>query len=229
MKLTRYFNHVRCLLMIGIVSLGNVYAQDVNPKIAQAISAVTAQEAVELATNEVLSLIETSREYANSDPERFYTEAEVLLRPVIDFPRFARNVMGVHYKRASPEQRERFAESFKWSLVRTYALALTEFHSGEVNVLPPRRKSRNPNKVNVSMEIKLQGSSYSAVYVMQRKDDVWKMQNLIIEGVNIGLNYKSQFSAAMKKTEYAGDLDAVISAWTNFIGASEKTATNAGQ
>ena len=40
-------------------------------------------------------------------------EVEALLSQVVDFDSFARSVMAVHYRKASPEQRERFAETFK--------------------------------------------------------------------------------------------------------------------
>jgi len=194
------------------------YASDV---VEQAIRSETAEQAVALATDEVLELITAGKEYADAEPERFYTEVEALLRPLIDFTRFARNVMGPYYRQADAEQRDRFAESFKWSLVRTYALALTEFGKGEVAVVPPRKAPRDPDRANVTQEIKHQGKVYMVVYRMRRQDEAWRMQNLIVEGVNIGLNYKSQFSAAMKDPQYGGDMDAVIAAWVNVIEAEE--------
>ena len=194
-----------------------------NDAINKAINAPTAEQAVELATQEILGLIETGKSYAEDDPERFYTEVEAMLRPLIDFPRFARNVMGAYYRKADDAQRERFAESFKWSLVRTYALALTEFGGGEIEVLEPRRPPRDPNKVGVTMEIQQNGNVYVVVYQMQRDASAaWRLRNLVIEGVNIGLNYKSQFAAAMKDPANGRDLDAVIDAWTEVIEAGEK-------
>jgi phospholipid transport system substrate-binding protein len=202
-----------------------------NPRIAAVVAATrseSAEQAVDLATKQMLDLIKEGQAYVEQDPERFYVEVEALFSPLIDFPRFARNVMGVYYKQADTAQREGFAESFKWSLVRTYALALTEFHNGQVAVLEPRQKPRDPDKVNVTQEIVYQGKTYVVVYRMQRKKEQWQLQNLIIEGVNVGLNYKSQFAAAMKDPQYGGDLDAVIDAWTKFIeqdsAAEEPTA-----
>jgi len=189
--------------------------------VEQAIRAETAEQAVALATDEVLDLILAGKVYADAEPERFYAEVEALLRPLIDFPRFARNVMGPYYRQATAEQRDRFAESFKWSLVRTYTLALTEFGNGDVAVVPPRQAPRDPERVNVTQEIKHQGRVYMVVYRMRRVDEAWRLQNLIVEGVNIGLNYKSQFSAAMKDPQYGGDMDAVIDAWVNFIETEE--------
>lgn len=193
--------------------------------VEKATRAETAEQAVEMATKEILNLISEGQAYAKDNPERFYAEVESLLRPLVDFPRFARNVMGPYYKQANAEQRKRFSDSFKWSLVRTYALALTEFRDGEVNVLPPRKPPRDPDKVNVTQEIKYEGKPYIVVYRMTRdKSRLWRMQNLVVEGVNIGLNYKTQFAAAMKDPQYGGDLDAVIEAWSDFIEAGDDAA-----
>ena len=125
---------VLCLFLLPVPSTaqGNV--------VSQAMQAETAEEAVEVATQEVFSLISTGSEYVQEDPDRFYGEVHDLLNPMIDFKRFARGVMGVWYKKASPEQFERFSDSFKWSLVKTYATALTEFSQGNVRVVQPKRK-----------------------------------------------------------------------------------------
>ena len=189
----------------------------------QAARAATAEEAIEIATDEVLALINRAQGYAQDDPERFFTEVEQILTPIVDFNRFARSVMGVWYKRASAEQRSTFAESFKWSLVRTYALALTEFKDGEVRIVPARRKSSDPNRTTVTMEVLVQGKPYEVVYAMQRKDK-WNLVNLVIEGINLRLNYRTQFDSAMKGSEFGRDLDRVIAAWSNVI--EQEAASN---
>ena len=185
----------------------------------------SAEQAVEGATMQVLALIKEGQSYASQDEERFYREVEALVRPMIDFKRFARNVMGPSYRTATEEQRMRFSESFKWGLVRSYALALTEFHNGKVEVLPPRRPSSNPKKAKVVQEITFEGKTYVVVYLMQRnKKNVWRVQNIIIEGVNLGLNYKNQFAKEVRRKEYQGDLDKVIDAWTKFVNKEANAA-----
>ena len=128
---------IRLLAGLCLLFSLNVAAQGVDrvTAIQTALQAETAEAAVEGATVHVLDLISDGQAYANEDPERFYREVEALIDPMLDFKRFARNVMGPAYKKATQDQRERFAEVFRWSLVRTYALALTEFRDGEVEVL----------------------------------------------------------------------------------------------
>ncbi len=223
----RWLNQVRLLVATGLLGLllnaHAAFAAEATPAGAE-LTGLTAHATVESATTDVLALIKAGQAYVAEDPERFYVEVEALLRPLIDFKRFARNVMGVHYKVADSAQRERFAESFKWSLVRTYAVALTEFRDGQVEVVPPKGKPRSPNRADVTQQITYQGKTYVVVYKMRKnKSDVWRVQNILIEGVNIGLNYKSQFAAAMKDPAHQGDMDKVIDAWSDFIDQETET------
>lgn len=190
---------------------------------------MSAHNLVERASQELLALIEASRSYADEDSERFFIEVEALLAPVIDFKGFSRRVMSVHYKQATEEQRERFAENFKWGLVRTYALMLTEFKDGKVVVVPPDKPPRNPKRRNVKMEIHTSGEVYSVVYTMSLgKDGEWRIGNIIIAGVNIGLTYRSQFVSAAADNKYGGDLDQVIDAWGEVVAADNEEEAESG-
>jgi len=181
----------------------------------------TPEERVQQISDEVLALIEEARSYAKEDPERFYREFTALLDPAVDFDSFARSVMAVHYRDASPEQRRRFSDSFKWGLVRTYALALTEFSNGTIRVLPPGQPSRNPRMQSVRMEVVTpSGNVYPVQYAMGlSKDGNWRVRNIIVNGVNIGLTYRNQFAGAMKDPANGGSLDKVIDGWSDMLKA----------
>ncbi len=179
-----------------------------------------AEDLVETTTAEMLVLIDEAKAYADEDPERFYVEVEALLSPVIDFPRFARSVMAAYYKRATAEQRARFADGFKWSLVRTYALALTEFNDGGVAIIPSDRPPKRPDRASVKQEIRSEGEIYPVIYSMARnKEGEWRVMNIIINGINMGLTYRNQFASAVKDPAYGGDMDRAIDGWVASLGA----------
>ncbi len=186
-----------------------------------------AETVVQETSDAMLVLIDEARGYADEDPERFYVAVEALLEPVVDFRRFAGSVMATYYKQATPEQRARFADSFKWGLVRTYGLALTEFEDGEITLVPATKPPRRPDRVSVNQEIRTAaGQIYPVVYSMaQSKSGEWRMRNIIVNGVNMGLTYRSQFLSAAQDPQYGGDLDKVIDAWADVLAAeAEKVA-----
>ena len=169
-------------------------------------------------SEQLLQLIGESRAYADADPDRFFAAVDALLTPVLDFNGFARGVMSVHYRKATADQRKRFAENFKTSLLRTYAVSLTKFEDGEVAVLPPDGPPRRPNRRNVKMEIRAGASVYPVVYTMNLgKDGAWRIGNIVIAGVNMGLTFRSQFRSAVSDIKYGGDLDRVIDAWAGVV------------
>jgi phospholipid transport system substrate-binding protein len=174
----------------------------------------------------LIVVIEQGKLYYDTDPERFYIEVQNVLGPAIDFKSFARSVMAVHYKRASDAQRTRFADAFQTGLVRTYANALLEFSDEQIIVLPETKPPRDPTKQIVKMEVRSSsGKVYPAVYAMRQGDDgVWRIRNIIINGINIGLTYRNQFGSAMKAPENGGDLDRVIDAWAENLAEVEQTA-----
>jgi phospholipid transport system substrate-binding protein len=192
----------------------------------------TAEQQVVRASDDVVALIEVARGYAKEDPERFYREVEALLRPVVDFDSFARSVMAVYYKQANDEQRRRFADTFRWGLVRTYALALIEFNDeGEVVLVPPDRPPRSPKRQTVKMEIRSSsGEVYPVLYSMGLgKDGIWRVRNIIVNGINMGLTYRNQFASAMNDQQYGGDMDRVIDAWGELLAADEAAAEEAAE
>jgi hypothetical protein len=95
-KLVRY-------LLVIMLSGSLVYADESRreARVVAAVASASAEQAVELAAAEVLGLIEDA-EYAQEDQQRLYSAVESSLRPMIDFPRFARGVMGPFAKRTAP-------------------------------------------------------------------------------------------------------------------------------
>jgi phospholipid transport system substrate-binding protein len=211
------------LTAVGLVLLASLVGTDLVAQIK------AAEDLVQTTTDEMLLLIDEAKSYVDEDPERFYREVEALLSPVIDFPRFARSVMAVHYRDATPDQRERFAEGFKWSLVKTYALALTEYTDGDVRLVPSDRPPRRPDRASVKQEIRSRGEIYPVVYSMAQSDDgQWRLRNIIINGINMGLTYRNQFASAMNDPQYSGDMDRAIDGWIASLGAIDVGSEDAG-
>ena len=178
-----------------------------------------ARAVISQTTDTLIGVIKEGKTYFDKDPQRFYTTVEKVLDPTIDFDTFSRGVMAVYYKRATPAQRDQFETTFKSGLIRTYGKALLDFGDEKIVVLPAERPSKQPDRDSVKMEVhSKEGKVYPVIYSMRLGDDgSWRMYNIIINGINIGLTYRNQFASAMNAPENKGSLDAVINGWGETI------------
>lgn len=210
MRWTRMWMRAVIGAWLAVVTTATACAADAAPASPQAVITAT--------RDALLSVIKDGKGYFDQDPERFYRAVRDVLDPVVDFDSFSRGVMAVHYKKASPEQRVRFRDTFKDALVRTYGKALLNYGDEKIDVLPPSKPSRQPDRDSVTMEVWSEGKMYPVVYSMRRDGEGhWRMANIVINGINIGLTYRNQFATAMKAPQNRGDIDLVISDWGKTI------------
>ena len=174
---------------------------------------LSARQAVQAATDKLLAkLVEVKPIYV-ADPERFFAEVDASLAPFIDFEGFSRGVMAKYYRRATDEQKTRFEEVFRRGLVRTYAKALVEFDNQRVDITDSTSPEREADRASVDLQITgQQGTIYLVNYNLVLLDNQWMLRNVTIEGINIGLQFRSQFAAYMD--QYGNDIDTVIANWS---------------
>lgn len=180
----------------------------------------TPKEVVTRTANELLGIIEEARGYYDEDPQRFYDNVEGILEPAVDMRRFAAGVMAKYYRVATNDQRRRFLEVFKSSMIRTYAKGLLAFSNEEIRVLDPKAPSRDPDRDTVEMEvIAVDGTVYPIIYSMRKgKDEQWRITNVTVNGINLGLTFRNQFDSAMQA--HNRDFDYVIENWLKSESAS---------
>lgn len=186
----------------------------------------SAHEVVRVATEQVMATVEEAEDYADQDPERFYEELQEILDPVVDFRGFARGIMGPYassdrYRSLDAagreqlrEQLERFTGVIRVGLVRTYGKGLLAFGGSRLELPEPSEEKASGSRVAIKQFIHSdEPQPYVLVYHMGRdRDGSWKLRNLVIEDVNLGEIYRSQFESAAR--QYNGDLDKVIDNWS---------------
>ncbi len=210
-----------CIVVLMACAVGpvNVSAQPPEASMLTAetpsvVQDLTAYDVVQQVQDNLLKTIAENRELLDTKPEAYYSSVETILDPVVDFRFIARVVMGSYAKQASPEQRERFAESFKGGLVSTYAKGMASFADYDIALLPPHGDISGQRRVSVAQEVRGGESVYRVIYTMAKnRAGEWKLINVVLNGINLGKTFRSQFTQAMKKSD--GDMDKVIADWSS--------------
>lgn len=151
------------------------------------------------------------------DPEAFYISMDQELREFVDFRRIAARVMGRYARQTSPEQRDEFVEKFKRSLFDSYAQALVSANDFAIEVKDAEINPNNADRASVQMEVlTASGNRYPVTYSMYKNDEGrWMMENVIVEGINIGLAFRDRFAQEMEQNR--GKVQSVIDSWDGAV------------
>jgi len=147
-----------------------------------------AQEMVEILTNE--------SDLFESDRSLYEQKIKDIFEPMIDFRRVAASVMGKkYYLLATKDERTQFVEIFKDSLLDTYAETLAQWGDSTITTKFPLEDLELVKNVEVKQILDTGTSTYPISYKLRKSKDGWKIINIIINGVNLGLTFRNQFQA----------------------------------
>lgn len=168
-------------------------------------------------TQRLVDKLNTEKGLYDEDPEAFYSSMDQELREFVDFRRIAARVMGRYARQTSPEQRDEFVEKFKRSLFDSYAQALVSADDFSIEVRGAEINASNSERASVQMEVQTAGGNrYPVTYSMYKSGEGrWMMENVIVEGINIGLAFRDRFAQEMEKN--GGEVQAVIDGWGSAV------------
>jgi len=194
---------------------------------AQATAQPSWQEAsgvMDSATRDMLAVVEDESLKSPEKIGEMMAEVERVISPVVDFPYIAKRVMGKYYRQASDEEMLRFSEVFKNTLLKTFAKAIVGFEFETYEIVPPKAESPEPDKQVVTVNVRAaNGNTYSLVYYMLKQGDRWTLVNVNVDGVNLRLTFKNQFSDLYQRHSSIGG---VIDSWESQV--SVKTTGGEG-
>ncbi len=156
-------------------------------------------ELVRKTADDVISTIKQDKDIQAGDTNKIYKLAEEKILPNFDFERISRLVLGKAWRKATDKQKTEFKYEFKNLLLRTYAVALSKYKDQKIEYKPLRMKPTD-EIVTVKTEIIQSGGQPIDVdYALAKQDDGWLVIDIIIEGVSLVTNYRSQFASEIKK------------------------------
>lgn len=157
------------------------------------------EELVKKTAQDVISAIKSDQEIQNGNKEKIYKLAEEKILPNFDFNKVARLVLGRAWRSVSDEQKKEFISEFRSLLLRTYAVALSKYKDQEIK-FKPTKMSEVDEIVIVKSEIIQGGTQPIKVnYVLSKNSGKWLVFDIVIEGVSLVTNYRSQFSSEIRR------------------------------
>ncbi|TDR53812.1 phospholipid transport system substrate-binding protein [Halomonas ventosae] len=178
------------------------------------------EQMIRTSIDELMTRIEGREAYFADNLDELEAIVDDSLEGVADFRYIGASVMGRYFGNATPQQRSRFVETFRKTLIDTYAKGLVTFDYREIRVLDNQQASRYEDQASVAMEVVANdGTVYPVSYSLRLDDGQWKVVNVIVNGINLGLTFRNQFDQAMR--DHNRDYDAVIDDWAPELAVEE--------
>ena len=179
------------------------------------------------ATIKVIQLMKEKRAIYEKNPEAFYHDVEMVIQPVVAFDEMARGVMGKYAHRVSDKEVDQFTEVFHATLVHFYSRAVLTFDASQLavskvepvsEVILKDYESGKSRSVPVSLKIRSKDAEYTMSYSMMKQNGEWKVRNIVVEGINIGIQFRNQFSDAVNRFR---SVPKAIEKWPELMKQSE--------
>lgn len=178
------------------------------------------EELIRNSIDELMGQIEGRKDYFANNIDELEALVDDSLDDIADFRYIGASVMGRYFQNATPQQRSRFANTFRQTLIDTYTKGLVTFDYRELRVRDSQREARHEDQASVAMEVvATNGQVYPVSYTLRLTDGEWKVVNVIVNGINLGLTFRNQFDQAMR--DHNRDYDAVIDNWSPEVGVEE--------
>ncbi|MBF0165868.1 MAG: ABC transporter substrate-binding protein [Magnetococcales bacterium] len=130
-------------------------------------------------------------------------ERREMLRRIIyqefDFARMSQSAVGRAWGKFTPGQQQRFTELFQRLLENTYMNMIERYDGERVEFLKEVPKAED--LVLVDSLIHSKGQQFKLSYYMHNTSGSWKVDDVIIEGVSVVANYRSQFQQAIRTAD----------------------------
>ena len=173
------------LLMLGIST-----APGVSSSVAEDLDITVApRNLIDETATKILEIL--GRE--NEPEETRIAEIEKIAYDIFDFTTMSKLVLARTWRKLDKQQRAEFVREFKRNLARTYGTRLDRYEQEDIEIFGTQIEPRN----DVSIKTRIVGGQFDGAlisYRLRERSERWRIIDVVIEGVSLISNYRSQFA-----------------------------------
>lgn len=156
----------------------------------------------------LINRLKADHNQLQSNPAAVKTIVRENLDPYIDSQSFTRIVMGTYATNqySSAAQRAQFEKNFRETLIENYGSAFAKY-SNQTYSIRPYKATNSPNPV-VTVDFNNNGEKIPVSFQLVDKGSQWKIRNINVSGIDLGLQFRNQFAATVKRN--GGNIDKAI-------------------
>jgi len=182
-------------LLLGIASVGTALIF-----VSPAAHASAPTEELRQHVDQVIKILQRSDLEGDNKTIERRTAVRKVANDIFDFPETAKRSLGRHWQARTPAEREEFTRLFADLLEHAYISKIDRYSGENVNYVG---ESMEGDQATVRTKILTkQGSQVPVDYRMLRQGAHWRVYDVIIEGVSLTANYRTQFNKIIQTSSF---------------------------
>ena len=159
--------------------------------------AATPTETVEAGVNKVIAKL-SDPAFKNKAKDEQIAQIGAEVETIFDFQELSRRTLGREWRKMKPEQQKEFVQLFRELLQGVYADRLLAY--SDQKVIFDKESMLKKGRAEVQSYLQTSdGKKIPLFYRLTDKSGSWKVYDVIIEGVSMVANYRTQFREILAK------------------------------
>lgn len=160
----------------------------------------TPTEEVRKTVDEVVRIVADKDLRKPQNEQKRRTALKSAIGRIFDSGEMARRSLGQNWKELSPPQQKEFTELFATLLENSYAGKIESYNNEKIVYVKELLEGEYAEVK--SRIITARRDEFSLDYRLQRQGGGWKVYDVVIEGVSLVSNYRSQFNRIIRSQGY---------------------------
>jgi phospholipid transport system substrate-binding protein len=164
--------------------------------------AATVTDEVKKVVDEIIRIVSSKELKKPQNEGKRRAELRKSIGSIFDFGQMAKLSMGAHWKKRTPAEQKAFVPLFQSLLENSYANKIESYDNEKIVYL---RESVEGVYAEVKSKVlTTKGEEFTLDYRMSKQGNKWMVHDVVIEGVSLVANYRSQFNRIIQTQGYNG-------------------------
>jgi phospholipid transport system substrate-binding protein len=149
------------------------------------------QEVVKNHINKVLEILRDPALKGDAGKKAKKEKIRAISQEMFDFTELSKRSLGQNWEKFSPDQQKEFVKLYQMLLEETYSDKIASYT--DEKVVFKKEVNLSDRMVEVQTTVLTKTSEVPINYRLMEKNQDWKVYDVVIEGVSLVSNYRSQF------------------------------------
>lgn len=169
------------------------------------VHAGTPLETIQRSVNNLLATLRDPSLQGEAGKNAKRKKIEFIADSIFDYIELSKLTLSRNWNKLVPNQQKEFVKLYRAVLEKAYVDKILSYKNEKV--LFKKESKLSEKKVEVQSEIVTQSKTIPIHYRMLLKNNEWKVYDVIIEGISLVKNYRTQFKSILSKKPPEGLLE----------------------